>query len=110
MRRRRSRWGWPTLVTIFVLASCGDDANDQQGIAAELVAETDGALDESQADCVAAGLVSAFGDASFRDLVDAAEGSGDDADDVRVEVIDIFTACDALDAVVLSGSSADAPG
>ncbi len=95
---------------ILVLAACGDDPSDAERIASELVDETAGALDETQAACVANGLVSSFGDDSFREVLDAAEGTGDGADDVRVEVIDIFAACDALEAVVLEADPEDAPG
>lgn len=85
----------------LLLVGCGGDDDDTAQLAAELVEETGGALDDEQATCVAEGLADSFGDDSFRAVLDAARGSGDDADDVRFEVIDIFAACDALDAVVL---------
>jgi hypothetical protein len=89
------------LATAVVLTGCGGDGDETDRLADELVSETGGALDDTQARCVADGLVDSFGDDSFREVLDAAEGSGEDADDVRVEVIDIFASCDALDAVVL---------
>lgn len=94
--------GLVIVVALPAVAACGDDADDDADrIATELVDETGGALDESQAACVADGLVASFGDDSFRAVLDAANGDGETAEDVRVEVIDIFAACDALDAVVL---------
>lgn len=94
----------------MILAGCGEDGGpDAERLAEELIAETGGALDETQADCVAEGLIGSFGDDSFREVVDAAEGDGESAEDVRVEVIDIFSACDALDTVVVEATPADEP-
>lgn len=89
------------LAVALLLAACGSSDGGADQLAAELVEETGGALDDQQATCVAEALVESFGDDSFRDVLDAAEGTGESADDVRVEVIDIFAACDALDAVML---------
>jgi len=91
------------LAVALLVAACGssDGGGGADQLASELVDETGGALDEEQATCVAEALVESFGDDSFQDVLDAAEGTGESADDVRVEVIDIFAACDALDAVML---------
>lgn len=104
VRRRQTRWRHAIAAAIFVavlVGACGDDPDDTERITEELVDETDGALDETQAGCVADRLVSSFGDDSFREVLDAAQGTGETADDVRTQVIDIFASCDALDAVVL---------
>lgn len=96
---------------VVASAGCtGDGGPDAGRLADELIEETGGALDETQARCVADALVGSFGDESFRSVIDAAEGDGDTAADVRVEVIDIFSACDALDAVVLDETPADEAG
>lgn len=98
-------------VTGVAVGGCSDDeAPDAGQLADELIEETGGALDEAQADCVAEGLITSFGDDSFRAVIDAAEDGGDAGEDVRVEVIDIFAACDALDAVVLEATPADDAG
>lgn len=88
------------------MAACGSSDGDARQLAAELVEETGGALDDEQATCVAEALVDSFGDDSFQQVLDAAEGAGESADDVRVEVIDIFASCDALDAVMLEADPA----
>ncbi len=95
---------------VLAVGACGGTTDDADRIAEELIAESGGALDDVQASCVADGLVASFGEDSFRDVLDAAEGTGDDDGDVRVEVIDIFAACDALEAVVLDEEPGDAPG
>ena len=93
---------------VVVVAGCSDSGEpDSDRLAEELIQETDGALDDDQATCVAEALVGSFGEESFRAVTDAAAGDGDARDDVRVEVIDIFSACDALDAVVLEENRAD---
>lgn len=89
------------VVALLLVAACGSSDGNADQLATELVAETGGALDDQQATCVAEGLIEAFGDDSFRQVLDAAEGTGESADDVRVQVIDIFASCDALDAVML---------
>ncbi len=93
----------------LLVATCGGSGDDVDQLATELVEETGGALDETQATCVAELLVESFGDDSFREVLDAAEGTGEAADDVRVEVIDIFASCDALDAVMLEADDVDEP-
>ncbi len=95
----------------IVLVGCGDEtSSDADRLADELITETGGALDETQAACVAQGLVQSFGDESFQEVIDAAQGDGEGADDVRVEVIDLFSSCDALESVVLDGTGDESPG
>lgn len=95
-------------IGVASVAGCGDDGTpDADRLAQELIDETDGALDDAQAGCVADALIGSFGDDSFRAVIDAAEGGGEASEDVRVEVIDIFSACDALDAVVVEATPAD---
>lgn len=108
MRARRT-----SLLLLVVLGlgvgACGDDGPDRERLAEDLIAETDGALDEEQAACVAEGLDASFGDDAYETLLRAAaDDDTPDADvdaealaDVRVEVIDIFAGCDALGAAVL---------
>lgn len=96
------------VVIALLVAACGGSGDDVDQLANELVEETGGALDETQATCVAEGLAESFGDDSFREVLDAAEGTGEAADDVRVEVIDIFASCDALDAVMLEAAETEA--
>ncbi len=66
--------------------------------------ETGGALDNPTASCVADGLYQAYGDHAFQAVLDAAKGPGDAPDDVRNRVIDIFAGCDAIGAIIDSGS------
>ncbi len=103
----RARWTilLGVVATGLSLPACGDGTPDAERLAEDLVTQSDGALDEDQATCVAEGLEAAFGDDAYRDLLDAAEvddlADADVPDDVRVRVIDIFSDCDALGAVVL---------
>lgn len=90
MRRR------PIVLLLPLAAVAAGACGEDRDLADDLVEVTDGALDADQAACVADGLESSFGDDSFRALDDADEA-------VRLEVIDIFAACDALDAVLLDG-------
>ena len=88
-------------------ASCSgsDEDGTRRRLAEDLVRETDGRLDRDTADCVAAGLDEEFGDRSFEEVLDAAAGRGAGREDaVRMQVIDIFSECDAL------GEIADATG
>ncbi|WP_436793281.1 hypothetical protein [Actinospongicola halichondriae] len=110
MRTRRTGMWCGAFVLVLVAAACSNETDDAERLADELIVETDGALDETQAACVADGLVASFGDDSFQEVLEAAEGTGDSAGDVRIEVIDIFASCDALDAVVLDEESGDEPG
>ncbi len=80
-------------------ASCSgaDEDDTRRRLAEDLVRETDGRLDRDTAECVAAGLDEEFGDRSFDEVLDAAAGRADDSEDaVRLQVIDIFSECDAL--------------
>lgn len=95
-------------VLAVVLAGCGDDPSpaeerdalvDQLG--ADLVAETDGALGQEDARCVAERLADDVGVDRFDDVVDAA--AEDDDPDLRAQVIDAFAACDALDPLLGPG-------
>lgn len=90
------------LLACAVLAGCGGDSadDDRDALADDLLEETDGALDESTARCVADGLQDEFGDDSFEQILDAASGSGTEGDEVRVQVIDIFAGCDALGPII----------
>lgn len=80
------------------LAGCGDSSPERQrrDLADDLVAETDGALDDAQATCVADGLYDTFDAPSLDRVVAVADGAEDD-DGVRTAVIDVFTDCDALE-------------
>lgn len=90
------------------LAGCGDDEEppaepDPRAGRAELVAqlaedlqaETDGALDDEAAGCVAEALVGTVGEDRFDELVAAAGGEGDA--ELQDQVVDVFASCDALD-------------
>jgi len=91
------------LLLSLVLAGCGDDASPEQerealveDLAADLLAETEGALDERAARCVAGRLADDVGVDRFDEVVAAA--ADDDIDpDLRAQVIDAFAACDALE-------------
>ena len=92
-------------------AACSGDPSaedERRQLRDDLVAETDGALGEEEATCVADALHDAFGDDSFEQVL-RADADGDDAagadgaDSVRVEVIDIFSECDALEGIIEPG-------
>ena len=72
---------------------------ERRQLADDLVAETGGDLGAAEAECVAGRLQEEFGDRSYDDLLAAAGRRGRDDDPVRAQVIDIFAACDALEAV-----------
>jgi hypothetical protein len=83
------------------IVACGGTSaeEEREALAEDLVEETDGALDDATARCVADALHEAFGDESFARVLGAA--AGDEADpDVRIQVIDIFSACDALGPII----------
>lgn len=86
----------------LVLAGCGDDPSPEadrealvEGLAEDLVAETDGALGEDTARCVARRLAEDVGVERFDEVVEAA--AEDDDPELRAQVIDAFAACDALE-------------
>lgn len=67
-------------------------------LADDLVAETDGALSDRAARCVARQLVDTVGEERFDEVVAAAAGDGEP--ELRDQVIDVFAACDALEPLV----------
>ena len=93
------------LVLALVLAGCGDEdpsAEERRAevvdqLAADLRAETDGALSRDAAECVAAELVDTVGEERFDEVIAAAGGDGDPS--LRDQVVDVFASCDALDPV-----------
>lgn len=88
----------------LALVACGGPSDEQrrQDLADDLVAETDGALDDDVATCVADGLYEAFADDSIDRVIAVAEGAEDD-DEVRTRVVEVFADCDALAAVADAG-------
>lgn len=88
----------------LALVACGGPSDEQrrQDLADDLVAETDGALDDEAAMCVADGLYDAFADESIDRVIAVAEGAEDDTE-VRTRVVDVFADCDALAAVTDAG-------
>ncbi|HEU5084127.1 MAG TPA: hypothetical protein VFU14_12360 [Acidimicrobiales bacterium] len=83
-------------------AGCGDEVTDEERrdalvdrLTDDLRAETDGALDEEAARCVAEGLADTVGVDGFDAVVAAARS--DDDPELRDQVIDVFGACDALE-------------
>ena len=93
---------------IAALAGCSDEPSAEEQrrqLADDLVAEVGEDLGRAEADCVAEAMQEEFGDDSFRRVIDAAADDGDDTgsdegdEAVRSTVIDIFAACDALEAV-----------
>ena len=79
--------------------SCGgsEPGDARRQLADDLIRETDGRLDRSAADCVAAALHDEFGDDSFRVVLDPASGRAEGSEAaVRRRVIDAFSGCDAL--------------
>ena len=93
------------LVLGAALIGCSNTSADEerQRLAEDLVEETDGALDDATARCVADALHDEYGDESFRRVIDTASGETED-DDVRTQVIDIFASCDALEPIIDDGS------
>ncbi len=86
---------------LFLGVACGGapSADEQRSrLARDLIDQTDGALDDTAASCVAAGLYDAFGADSFRVLVRAADDGADP--DVRTRVIGIFGDCDAIAPII----------
>lgn len=88
-------------VGAVAVAACGGDPSDEERRAAlveqlaeELVVESDGALDEDGAHCVAGRLADDIGVERFEEVVRAA--AADDDPDLRAQVVDAFAACDAL--------------
>lgn len=91
-------------VAAITLLACADDGPGRDRLAEALIEESRGALDEDQASCVAAELEDAFGDDSYQRIIDVAgteNGTAGGDEDVRTEVIDIFSGCDALHAVLV---------
>ena len=94
------------LALALVLAGCGEDeptaderrADTVAQLAQDLQDETDGALSEEAADCVATELVDSVGEERFDEVIEAAAGDGDP--ELRDQVIDVFASCDALDPLV----------
>ena len=93
---------------VATLAGCSDEPSAEEQrrqLADDLVAEVGEGLGRSEAECVAEAMQEEFGDDSFRRVVDAASGDADGAgpdegdEAVRSTIIDIFAACDALEAV-----------
>jgi hypothetical protein len=89
-------------------AACGDEPSAEErraalvdDLAEDLRAETDGALDEETATCVAEALADAVGVDRFDEVVDAAADGGDP--ELRQQVIDVFASCEALEPI-LDGS------
>ena len=89
---------------LVVTAACTGEPSaedERRQLRDDLIAETDGALGEEEAACVADALHDAFGEDSYEDVLGADDDrDGARADEVRAEVIDIFSECDALEAVV----------
>ena len=100
---RRRVAGWLVVALLTAAAACGSEPSaeeERQRLADDLVAEVGDRLGREEAECVAGRLQEAYGDDAFDEVLEAAERrSGEDADAVRGTVIDIFAACDALEAV-----------
>lgn len=107
MRRRPTV---PPIVAVPLLAlgltGCADDPSAEEqrddlvaDLTEDLQAETDGALDDATATCVAEGLVDVVGVERFEEVVDAAAEGGEDPE-LRDQVIDVFSACDALEPIL----------
>jgi hypothetical protein len=95
------------LALALVVAACAEDDEPtpeerREALVAQLsedlVAETEGALSDGQATCVAEALADTVGEDRFPDVVAAAAGDGDP--DLRDTVIDVFASCDALEPLV----------
>jgi len=90
------------------LAGCSDEPSAEERradlveeLAADLVAETDGALDDEAARCVAERLADDVGVDRFDEVIAAADD--EDGTGLRDQVIDAFSACDALDPLLADG-------
>lgn len=101
--RRRSRWSVGALLLAAACSSESDEPDPAQvradaigELQTALIERSDGSLDETMAACVATGLVDAYGPEEVEQTLLEAEPEGD----VRSTVVDIFAACDALDAVL----------
>lgn len=94
------------LALALAVAACADDERTPEErrealvaqLSEDLVAETEGALSDGQATCVAEALADTVGEDRFPDVVAAAAGDGDP--DLRDTVIDVFASCDALEPLV----------
>lgn len=92
-----------SLVVLAALgAGCGDEVTDEERrdalvdrLTEDLRTETEGALDEEAARCVAEGLADTVGVDGFDAVIAAARR--DDDPELRDQVIDVFGACDALE-------------
>lgn len=93
---------------VAALAACSDEPSAEEQrrqLADDLVAEVGADLGRAEAECVAEAMQEEFGDDSFQEVIDAAAddaggtGSDEEVEAVRSTVIDIFAACDALEAV-----------
>lgn len=95
----------PVLALAVLVAGCAGEEPTAAERRAEVVAqlaqdlrvETDGALDEEMARCVATELFDAVGEDRFDDVVAAVD---DEDSPLRDQVIDVFASCDALDPLV----------
>lgn len=94
------------LVAIAAVSACGGSSaeEERQRLADDLVEETDGALDDDTARCVADALHEEYGDDSFQQVIEAASNRSDGDAEVRTRVIDIFAGCDALEPIIDDGS------
>lgn len=89
------------LVPTLLGSACSDPPSDDERrahLADDLVTETDGALDDEAARCVADALFDELGDDAAPQLLAARRG--EDTDAVRRQVIDAFDRCDALGAAL----------
>lgn len=100
------------LATIPLIAGTGSWAcngtsapEQREQLADDLVEQTRGALDAETSRCVADALHEEFGDDAFQRLLDAPSGA---SGDVRSEVIEIFSDCDALRPII-DGPTIDGP-
>ncbi len=96
-----------SLVFGVTVTACSNGSSPEQvrrQLADDLVTETDGALDDAAATCVADGLYQAYGDRSFQAVLDAADRPAGSREDVRTRVIGIFAGCDAIGALIDPGS------
>ncbi len=83
-------------------AGCGDDLSAEERrqvlvdrLTEDLQTETEGALDEEAARCVAEGLADSVGVDGFDAVIAASRDRGDP--ELRDQVIDVFSSCDALE-------------